>query len=49
MVRAILFTLQELGGWEIAEMVRRSAHFAADHLAPFAEGLRGSNVSETKS
>ena len=34
-----LFALQELGGWERAEMVRRYAHLAADHLAPFAERL----------
>lgn len=34
-----LFALQELGGWESAEMVRRYAHLAADHLAPFAERL----------
>jgi integrase len=32
-----LFALQELGGWESAEMVRRYAHLAADHLAPYAE------------
>ncbi|HEY2464885.1 MAG TPA: site-specific integrase [Steroidobacteraceae bacterium] len=29
-----LFVLQELGGWESVEMVRRYAHLAADHLAP---------------
>lgn len=34
-----LFALQELGGWESAEMVRRYAHLAADHLAPYAERL----------
>ncbi len=34
-----LFALQELGGWESPEMVRRYAHLAADHLAPFAERL----------
>ncbi len=34
-----LFALQELGGWESAEMVRRYAHLAADHLAPFAQRL----------
>lgn len=34
-----LFALQELGGWESAEMVRRYAHLAADHLAPYAEGI----------
>ena len=35
-----LFALQELGGWESSEMVRRYAHLAADHLAPYAEGLK---------
>lgn len=35
-----LFALQELGGWESTEMVRRYAHLAADHLAPYAEGLK---------
>jgi integrase len=34
-----LFALQELGGWESSEMVRRYAHLAADHLAPYAEGI----------
>ncbi len=34
-----LFALQEMGGWSNAEMVRRYAHLAADHLAPFAEKL----------
>ena len=34
-----LFALQELGGWQSPEMVRRYAHLAADHLAPFAERL----------
>ncbi len=31
--------LQELGGWESADMVRRYAHLAPDHLAKFAERL----------
>ena len=31
-----LFALQELGGWETERMVRRYAHLAADHLAPYA-------------
>jgi integrase len=35
-----LFALQELGGWQSPEMVRRYAHLAADHLAPYAERLR---------
>ena len=34
-----LFALQELGGWASTEMVRRYAHLAADHLAPYAEKL----------
>lgn len=34
-----LFALQDLGGWESAEMVRRYAHLAADHLAPWADRL----------
>jgi integrase len=34
-----LFALQELGGWASTDMVRRCAHLAADHLAPYAERL----------
>jgi hypothetical protein len=34
-----LFALQELGGWESPEMVRRYAHLAAEHLAPYADPL----------
>lgn len=34
-----LMALQELGGWESAEMVRRYAHLGVDHLAEFAERL----------
>ena len=34
-----LFALQELGGWASTEMVRRYAHLAAEHLAPYAERL----------
>ena len=34
-----LHALQELGGWESAEMVRRYAHFSAEHLAPYADRL----------
>ena len=32
-----LFALQEFGGWESPEMVRRHAHLAAGHLAPYVE------------
>src|SRR5712691_5906708 len=34
-----LYALQELGGWESSEMVRRYAHYSAEHLAPFADRL----------
>lgn len=34
-----LYALQELGGWESPEMVRRYAHLGAEHLAPFAKKL----------
>jgi integrase len=34
-----LYALQELGGWESPEMVRRYAHLGAEHLAPFARKL----------
>jgi hypothetical protein len=34
-----LYALQEMGGWSSVEIVRRYAHLAADHLAPFAERL----------
>ena len=41
-----LFALQELGGWESAEMVRQYAHLAADHLAPYADRLSALSVTE---
>jgi integrase len=31
--------LQELGGWESAEMVRRYVHLAFDHLAEYADRI----------
>jgi integrase len=34
-----LHALQELGGWGSSEMVRRYAHFSAEHLAPCADRL----------
>ncbi len=34
-----LNVLQELGGWESAQMVRRYAHFSASHLAEYASRL----------
>lgn len=41
-----LHVLQEMGGWESAEMVRRYAHFSAEHLAPYAERLSGIGLME---
>ncbi len=34
-----LFALQELGGWESSEMVRRYAHLSIEHLAAYASKL----------
>ena len=42
-----LFALQELGGWESALMVRKYAHLAADHLAPWADRLAQHDVIGT--
>ena len=41
-----LYVLQEMGGWASVEMVRRYAHLAADHLAPYAERLSVLRVGE---
>jgi integrase len=41
-----LHALQELGGWESAEMVRRYAHLNAEHLAPYADRLATLRVVE---
>jgi hypothetical protein len=38
-------SLQNLGGWESVEMMRRYAHLVADHLAPYADRLRSLIVS----
>jgi integrase len=35
-----LHILQELGGWESVEMVRRYAHLSADHLSEFAGNVQ---------
>ncbi len=41
--------LQELGGWESVEMVRRYAHLSADHLAEYAGNISGPRViTDTK-
>lgn len=42
-----LVALQEMGGWESAEMVRRYAHLAPDHLSPYAERLCAFRVVES--
>ena len=34
-----LHILQELGGWESSDMVRRYAHLSSDHLADYADKL----------
>jgi integrase len=39
-----IFALQELGGWESPEMVRRYAHLSADHLAQYADRLSALRV-----
>jgi len=44
-----LYALQEMGGWASTEMVRRYAHLAADHLAPFAERLCALRAVSTES
>ncbi|HYE36068.1 site-specific integrase [Methylocaldum sp.] len=36
-----LHVLQELGGWETVQMVRRYAHFGAEHLAGYVTSLTG--------
>jgi len=38
--------LQELGGWETAELVRRYAHLAPEHLPEYAEKLAKPRVVE---
>ena len=42
-----LHVLQELGGWESPEMVRRYAHLTVEHLAPYAERLSALRVVES--
>ncbi len=34
-----LSVLQELGGWESSEMVRKYAHLSAGHLAKYSETI----------
>lgn len=44
-----LYALQELGGWESPEMVRKYAHLACEHLAPYADRLSGLRVVDSES
>ena len=37
-----LHVLQELGGWESVEMVRRFAHLSSDHLVEYVDRMSGS-------
>jgi len=41
-----LHVLQELGGWESVEMVRRYAHLSSEHLANYVDRLSGFHVVE---
>ena len=34
-----LHVLQELGGWECVEMVRKYAHFSSEHLTEYVDRL----------
>ena len=43
-----LHVLQELGGWESVEMVRRYAHFSSEHLADYVERLSQLKVNEAE-
>ena len=36
-----LHVLQELGGWESVEMVRRYAHLSSEHLAEYVDRMSG--------
>ncbi|QXP86193.1 site-specific integrase [Methylococcus sp. Mc7] len=37
-----LHVLQELGGWESVEMVKRYAHLSGEHLAQYVTSMTGS-------
>src|SRR6266699_826535 len=43
-----LFALQELAGWETEKMVRRYAHFAAGHLALYADNLESHGTAAAR-
>jgi integrase len=42
------WALQEMGGWKSAEMVRRYAHVATDHLAGFASNVEWKSTQPEK-
>lgn len=44
-----LHSLQEMGGWQSVEMVRRYAHLAPEHLAQWANNSRLGHKSDTPS
>ena len=44
-----LYVLQELGGWECVEMVRKYAHLSSDHLVEYVDRLSRLKVVENKS
>ena len=39
-----LHVLQELGGWECVEMVRKYAHLSSEHLVEYVDRLSGLKV-----
>ncbi|WP_367025438.1 site-specific integrase [Methylococcus sp. ANG] len=41
-----LHALQELGGWETVDMVRRYAHLSSEHLAGYVDRVSGLRVVE---
>jgi len=41
-----LHALQELGGWETVDMVRRYAHLSSEHLAGYVDRMSGLRVVE---
>ena len=43
-----LHVLQELGGWESVEMVRRYAHLSSEHLAGYVDRLSAFRTVETE-
>ncbi|WP_392564357.1 site-specific integrase [Orbus wheelerorum] len=43
-----LYTLQNLGGWETLEMVKKYAHLNADHMLKFADNVTFTAQSQSK-